>query len=1076
MNRLRMGLSWIDRNLLFLLSVFLLAFIPLFPKIPLFDALPGYIVKVRIEDFFVILTGVVWLRDVITRRIIWNTSYFWFVIMYAVAGLLSIGLGILLLQTIPFEPLHVGKSGLHFVRYLEYFSLFFFFFSSIKSKRHIIATLAVIVITLLGVVGFGLGQKYAQFPVYSTMNREYSKGGKLYLQPGAKPQSTFAGHYDLAAYLVLILPLLFSFSLGKIRQKFSLKNWILAAVLFAVHLSGLFMLVLTSSATALGAYGIGMLCVTLLHLFKLPTRKAQATWGLIGIMAALIGLSGVWMIAPAHTKEKALGLFQKSVAGSAPSDLIGNGYVQKTISTAQPDGSIKYETILEKSTWSDNALRYGISMGIRLDTLWPQALLGAARSPLSGSGYGTLAMLETKGFVEADSTDNNFLRTLGETGLFGFLAFYGFVFFIGSRVFLAAKDQDEITSSLSIGFFGSVVGLLITAVYLDVFAASKVAFTFWALSGLALKAGYLTRTESLSTELLLRPLRRLRTHLRTRWPLYATLILAIFLLHQNPFLSLTPTKDIESARAGLENLTAARCFLTQGNFSLCRNSGLTGLPHFSLYSLILVPFFSLTKIYGVFAYVNLGLVLLVSLAVFQVIRKKASPFLTFGILMSLVSIAALLQMTHLPLTNIQFAAIVILFPLVALIVSRFRLLTWPLALLVAAGVISSIALDPMLPRFRPTVPNYAYESITTANGILPRTMQDKTYLLSALNPYFVDLYTSDRYTLLPLSDRQEYAENAANVWGETLTDTLIETGDVYVSDYNAQSTQAYATDFDKIKAAYDLHYVRLGCNETCNIYSIDPGGPVISIDPLSVFTQKYLSVNDLAASYQFAVVPNLFYAPLQDSTITYDTRVFGERLTPFSKTAQDFAVITGDAMHKPEKVHAGFIQGLARNTKYPILYAQGNEKIMPVKYLPGNFQSFFTDTEFFILLDVSADGSISDDEKLLLYDAFLKLEKLPAIKSLFIIAHDLNWQDTSSPKNALHVVTKKLAAFPAVNAYILTANHGENLIKADTWYETRQDGNITYAAGLTAGNSRDVYIQVNVENGNVTIKEMKLEE
>jgi hypothetical protein len=56
----------VNENLFFILSVFLLIFIPLFPKIPLFDILPGYIVRVRPEDLLVLCAAFVWLRDVRT--------------------------------------------------------------------------------------------------------------------------------------------------------------------------------------------------------------------------------------------------------------------------------------------------------------------------------------------------------------------------------------------------------------------------------------------------------------------------------------------------------------------------------------------------------------------------------------------------------------------------------------------------------------------------------------------------------------------------------------------------------------------------------------------------------------------------------------------------------------------------------------------------------------------------------------------------------------------------------------------------------------------------------------------------
>ena len=52
-------LNYLDNNIILFLSVFLLAFIPLFPKIPLFSPIEEYIVRVRLEDIFVLITVII---------------------------------------------------------------------------------------------------------------------------------------------------------------------------------------------------------------------------------------------------------------------------------------------------------------------------------------------------------------------------------------------------------------------------------------------------------------------------------------------------------------------------------------------------------------------------------------------------------------------------------------------------------------------------------------------------------------------------------------------------------------------------------------------------------------------------------------------------------------------------------------------------------------------------------------------------------------------------------------------------------------------------------------------------------
>ena len=86
----------------------------------------------------------------------------------------------------------------------------FVLYSSIKSKQDVQKILAVMFFTTFAVAFYGFGQRYYYWPVYSTMNREFSKGITLYLTEHARVQSTFAGHYDLGAWLVIILPNLHS--------------------------------------------------------------------------------------------------------------------------------------------------------------------------------------------------------------------------------------------------------------------------------------------------------------------------------------------------------------------------------------------------------------------------------------------------------------------------------------------------------------------------------------------------------------------------------------------------------------------------------------------------------------------------------------------------------------------------------------------------------------------------------------------------------------------------------------------------------------------------------------------------
>ena len=191
-------LWWLDDNLFFLASIVLIFLIPLWPKIPLADVLPGYIVRLRLEDLvvaiFFLLYLIWWWRGKVDFRRLPG----WQLIFANIAiGLMAILSGMFLLGTIPFvfphEFIHVGKALLHWGRYIEYFFLSFVAISGFKNLSQLkVAMWALTLITLLLGI-YSIGQKYYYWPVYSTMNREFSKGVRLYIDPGshARIQATF---------------------------------------------------------------------------------------------------------------------------------------------------------------------------------------------------------------------------------------------------------------------------------------------------------------------------------------------------------------------------------------------------------------------------------------------------------------------------------------------------------------------------------------------------------------------------------------------------------------------------------------------------------------------------------------------------------------------------------------------------------------------------------------------------------------------------------------------------------------------------------------------------------------------
>lgn len=1069
MNKFIKGsLGWISNNLLFAASLSLIAFIPLYPKIPLFDILPGYIVRARLEDVLLIVTGIIWLFQAIKNQKDWRSGYLGLVGFYAGAGLISILLGIFLLQTIPGELLHIGKSGLHFFRYLEYFSIFFFVFSAIKNTKQMKIALITLAVTTALVIGYGIGQKYAHLPLYSTMNREYSKGQAFYLQPGEKVQSTFGGHYDLAAFLVVVLPLLFSLSLALLPKK--KKDILIFSSLQIIQLGGVWLLFETGSKTALISYFFGMIVTIFLHLKRVKNKRTKRLAFVASTIAFLAFMAIFMLTFGKKTTEKLTTLVRSSFQtqeNALPEDLIGTGMELKKYTTTSPDGEVTVVEKLEESTWSPNALRYGISMGIRLDTLWPQAIRGFVANPLFGSGYGTLSKLENGQFTEADSTDNNYLRTLGETGLIGFVSFYGLVMICIFQVGKSLRDKKGILAGLGIGYIASASGLLINALYIDVFASSKVALTFWALSGLTLA--------SLTTSKGLVLFSSLISHFKKHLNLYLALLLAMFLLHQNPLATNSVLNRFDVSKEAQENFVSARCFVETHVFSLCRPSGLQSQASFSIYSFLLVPFVWLLHAPTSYYYLNLFIIIGSLVISYKYLKIRSFFGLLFIIVFAYEGV-----LTSAPLEDGQLLRLVLV-PIAVIILEK-TLFKSKRQKIIRIAIIGGLTLaiflklsshDNFLERFRNENFVLKQQSVFQANGSIPHSSQsdsERSYLVTNLSPYYVDLYANDNFEILPFSASQDYMDRPKEVWGEYdfgslshLYETLLDENKLlFLTDYGLADKYELNQEFEDMRQKFDVRYKTIDCDELCSLYTVSTLSEKISPIPTPVGKNSLLPEN-LPDDYSFAILSNRF-EPAQEGEKPYTYLNFLSKLSPLGAEPLAFSVLTGDITpdNDPTKILTLKII-YADMVNYPVFYNPGNYDLLAQKPLPQASERFFNDRDYFILLNIGPDSRINSNQRLFVYNALLELEQLPNIKNLFIISHDLNWQDKSDPKNFIHTLEKKLEAFPDLNTFIFTSDHGSGDLPREISNE-----NLHYYASEVVNSDKDQYLRVNVSEINQT--------
>lgn len=525
------------------------------PKVPLFELIPGYIVRARGEDILLAIGLLVYGIQLLRGKVTLRSPLTLIFIYYAVVGILVMLNAMFIVKTLPLNTLHVGKMVLHFARRLEYFSIFFLFYGAMRRKVDIRLVYFAIVTIMLGVTIYGFGQRYLYWPVYSTMNREFSKGIQLVLTEHARVPSTFAGHYDLAAFTMLILTVI-------LAGFFLVKNvWIKLASL-GVFAVGFWLLILASSRSSFLAYiiSIGSLLM-LLGIWKKSVfwfiSRGVVVMGLsLFVMISFGDLSGrfsqLGIIKEIQTKFSSL---LKPIK-EQPHDTIAVAPLDKTdqlpvaptpiptpiptptliptptpISTPTPipkptprptlapklkatptpevskkplppdvyvnipdlkvvsatvGGKTISKVIEVEREFSPCTYQYGLSACIRFDTLWPRAIRGFLRNPLLGSGYSTLNKSLRDQFTEAESTDNDFLRNAGESGILGLVGFFGpIVIFLWFAVKNLKQDHDPLATAFILGMMAGSLGLLFNALYIDVFEASKVAFMYWALIGIA---------------------------------------------------------------------------------------------------------------------------------------------------------------------------------------------------------------------------------------------------------------------------------------------------------------------------------------------------------------------------------------------------------------------------------------------------------------------------------------------------------------------------------------------------------------------------------------------------------------
>lgn len=463
-------ISNILEKTIYYLTLFLFLFIPLYPKFPLLN-IKGTFVAVRLEDIFIALVIILWITYISLNKA-WtfftkNNIGRAFLVFLGI-GALSLFSAIFLTSTI---VLHLGL--LHFLRRAEFMIFLPICATIFTTRKRLIFALISLLLTIFVVNIYAIGQQYLDWPVISTTNSEFAKGLILKLTPGARANSLFAGHYDLAVFLatafVFLTALFFAFS----------KRW--KILIFILGALSLFVLILTAARVSFAAAFIGIIFVLIL------SRKKKYLL-LCAILLAVV------LIYPSDLRDRFVSTVKVNILNQ------GQRYEGRNLNQqlesklniptlpyrmasrsalaapfATPSAGIPTD-ITPGEPINELDLAVYRSYQIRFNMEWPKAVRAFAKNPFLGTGYSSLGL----------ATDNDFLRSLGEVGILGTAAFLLIIVSVWGKIFTGLKHPDKLVKLFSAGTLSMIIVFSVNGLFIDVFEASKVASLFWMILGLNL--------------------------------------------------------------------------------------------------------------------------------------------------------------------------------------------------------------------------------------------------------------------------------------------------------------------------------------------------------------------------------------------------------------------------------------------------------------------------------------------------------------------------------------------------------------------------------------------------------------
>ena len=458
----------------------LIIFIPLYMKFPLVKV-GGTFVSIRLEDILILVVYIVWFVYLLISdgiKEFFKDKLNLAILVFFFVSLVSVFSANYLTHTTT-----LNISMLHLLRRVEFIMLMPLVYSVIKRERQIYIYLTTLSIVVFIVSVYAIGQKYMRFPALSTINSELSKGIIYYLNPMDRANSTFAGHYDLAIFLMMAISVLAAivfYFLDKAKLKDiknpKNKNIITSAWLILISFLSAVVLVMTAARLSFIAAIVGIASAMILV-------KKQKYLLLMGIFILILA------IYPSNLRDRMVSTFtvymQKSVdtfSGTEEQQLRGKLNIPTLPGSASQQDKVQLEEVPDIAPGEPTdptQIAIFRSLAIRLDVEWPRAIRALKKNPLLGTGYSSIGL----------AIDNDVLRSLGEVGILGTYALVLIIYELFKGIIRLYKKNVGFFKYFTAGILAMIIAFIINSLFIDVFEGSKIASMFWLMCGMALATG-----------------------------------------------------------------------------------------------------------------------------------------------------------------------------------------------------------------------------------------------------------------------------------------------------------------------------------------------------------------------------------------------------------------------------------------------------------------------------------------------------------------------------------------------------------------------------------------------------------